>query len=72
MMPRVVWQWDRDWSDPNARMYMGLPKNPNGTGFRRLEQDDDPIECPYCGGSLIYKFPHSHSKKDYDKEHGNV
>lgn len=72
MMPTIVWQWDLPWTDPKTRMYMGLPKNPNGTGFKRLELGDTPYECPYCGGSTVYKYPHSHSKADYDRERGEV
>lgn len=72
-LPAVVYQWDRQWDQPGARLYMGLPKKlDKGTGFKRLEQGDDPHECRYCGGSLIYKYPHHHTKADHDRHWGKT
>lgn len=72
MPPKVLYAWDKPWQDPHARLWMGVAKLPAGQGFRRLVPGDDPMECRYCGGSLIYKYPHGHTKAEYEKEHGKV
>jgi hypothetical protein len=73
MKPEVVWQWvGNPYKDPaNARMFMGLQKNPDGTGYKRLEEGDAPHECEFCGGYTVYKYPHSHTKAERDKEQSN-
>lgn len=62
-IPKVVYQWRGD------VMYMGIQKNPNGTGFRLLEPADDAHECRYCGGRLVYEYPHTHTRADWEREH---
>jgi hypothetical protein len=65
-MRKVVWQWDDTWKNPNAKMWMGVQKNENGTGFKKLEDGDEPLYCEYCK-TITEAYPHSHTKEDKDK-----
>lgn len=63
--PKVIYAWNLPWNDPGALMFMGVQKNPDGTGYKRLEAGDVPRRCTYCG-KLVSDYPHAHTKADWE------
>lgn len=68
--PKVIWAWDLPWLHPDARMIMGVQKNPNGTGYKQLNPGDEPRLCPLCN-AVVSDYPHTHTKAERDKYDGD-
>lgn len=62
---KTVWQWDKSWKHADSQAWMGVQKNKDGTGFRKLESGDDPQFCNFCQAT-VSNYPHTHTKADYD------
>jgi hypothetical protein len=68
--PKVIYAWNLPISHPDAVMFMGVQKNANGTGYKKLEVGDEPRHCEYCN-KVVTNYPHTHTEADWDK-HNDV
>lgn len=67
--PKVIFAWTESTMEPPSVQEMGVQKNPDGTGYRRLEAGDEPRHCHYCN-TVVTEYPHEHTKRDWERFYG--
>jgi hypothetical protein len=66
-MMQVIYQWDKPWEQPGAKLVMGIQPKGGGKGFRPLTRHSQSHYCRYCNSTITQAdYPHTHTKAEYD------